>query len=48
MVGEGDDRVAVLCGADDDERGSHIDGTEGDFGVGPSGDAGQGIEHVEG
>jgi len=41
------DRVVGLCGVDDDERGSHIDGAEGDLGVGPSGDAGEDIEHVE-
>jgi len=45
--GEVDDRVVVLCGVDDDERGSHIDRAKGDFRVGPSRDAGEDIEHVE-
>jgi len=45
--GEVDDRVVGLRGVDNDERGSHIDGAEGDIGVGPRGDTGEDIEHVE-
>ena len=45
--GEMGDRVVGLGGVDDDEQGSHIDGPRGTLGVGPSGDTGEDIEHVE-
>ena len=45
--GDMDDGMVGLCGVDDDERGGHVDGAEGDLGVGPGGDAGKDIEHVE-
>lgn len=36
-----------FCGVDDDERGSHVDWAEGDFGIWSGGDTGEDIEHVE-
>lgn len=45
--GDVDDRVVGFCGVDDDEGGGHIDWAEGNLGIGPSGDTGEDIEHVE-
>jgi len=45
--GDVDDGMVVLCGVDDDERGGHIDGAEGDLGVWPRSHTGEDIKHVE-
>jgi len=45
--GDVDDGVVGFCGVDDDEGGGHIDWAKKNFGIGPSGNTGEDIEHVE-